>query len=103
MPKFARIQPIIQRQTVQMEIEPRPIRSRAGQVTTSTHQQLIHLAIIPFQNDEDSGPPDLESEDDDQESVNVTLKSEVQDDGIIKYMHTINIMAVPDEAIRINK
>ncbi len=36
--KFARIQPIIQRQGVRMEIEPRPIKTRAGQVITRSHQ-----------------------------------------------------------------
>ncbi len=56
-----------------------------------------------MQDDEDSGPPDLESDDDDQENVNVIPKFEVQDDGIIEYMHNINIMAFPDEVIRINK
>ncbi len=40
---------------------------------------------------------------DDQESVNVTPKFEVQDDGIIEFMHNINIMAFPNESIRINK
>ncbi len=30
-------------------------------------------------------------------------KFEVQDDGIIEYMHNINIMAFPDEVIRVNK
>ncbi len=45
--------------------------------------------------------PDLESDYEDQESLNVTQKFEVQDDGIIN-MHNINIMAFPDEVIRIN-
>ncbi len=47
--------------------------------------------------------PDLESDDDDQESVNVMPQPEVQDDGIIEYMHNINIMTFPDEIIRVNK
>ncbi len=68
---------------------------------TSTHQRLIDLAINSLQDDEDSGPPDLESDDDNQESDNVTKKFEVQDDG--EFMHNINIMAFPDEVIRINK
>jgi hypothetical protein len=55
--KFARIQPIIQQQTAQMKMEPRPIRTRAGQVITRTHQQLIDLAINSLQDDEDSGLP----------------------------------------------
>jgi hypothetical protein len=57
--KFARIQPSIQRQTVQMGIEPRPIRSRAGQVINSTHKRLIDLAIDSWQDDEDRGPAAL--------------------------------------------
>ncbi len=86
-----------------MEIEPRPIRCRAGQVITRSHWRFIDLEKNSLQNDEDSGPPDLESDDDDQESVNVTPKFEVQDDGFIEHMHNINIMAFPDEVIRINK
>jgi hypothetical protein len=35
--------------------------------------------------------------------MNVTTNFEVQDDGIIEYMHSINIMAFPDEAVRVNK
>jgi hypothetical protein len=85
-----------------VEIEPRPIRCRAGQVITRPHQRLIDLAINSLQDDEDSGPPDLESDDDDQESVNVTPKFEVQGDGIIEYMRNIIVMAFPDEVIRIN-
>ncbi len=42
----------------------------------------------------------LESDDDNQESVNVAPKFELQDDGIIAYIHNINIMAFPDEVIR---
>jgi hypothetical protein len=45
----------------------------------------------------------LESDDEDQETINVKPNFEVQDGGIIEYMHNINIMAFPDEAIRINK
>jgi hypothetical protein len=56
-----------------------------------------------LQDDEDSGPPDLETNDDDQESVNVILQFEVQDDGIIEFMHYINIMTFPDEIIRTHK
>ncbi len=59
--KFACIQPIIQQQTDQVEIEPRPIRTRAGQVITCTHQRLIDLAINSLQDDEYDGMPDLES------------------------------------------
>jgi hypothetical protein len=101
--KFARIQPIIQQQTFQAEIEPRPTRCRAGQIITSTHQRLIDLAIDSLQDDELIGMPDLESDDDDQESIKGTPNFEVQDDGIIEDVHTINIMAFPDEVIRINK
>jgi hypothetical protein len=42
----------------------------------------------------------------DQESINLNVKPdfEVQDDGIIEYMHNINIiMAFPDEVIQVNK
>jgi hypothetical protein len=63
---------------------------------------VVHLAIDSLQDDEDIGIPDLESDDDDQESVNVMPQSEVQDDGIIEYMHNINIMTFPVEIIRVN-
>ncbi len=56
-----------------------------------------------MQDDEASGPPDLESDDDDQESVDVIPKFEVQSDGIIVFMHTINITAFPDDFIRTHK
>ncbi len=36
-----------------------------------------------LQDDEDSGLPDLETDDDDQESENVITQFEVQDDGMI--------------------
>ncbi len=42
--KFASIQPIIQQQTVQVEIEPSQTRCREGQVIARTHQRLIDLA-----------------------------------------------------------
>jgi hypothetical protein len=83
--KFARIQPVIPKKTVQREIEPRPTRTRAGQVMTRTHQRLIDLAIDSLQDDEDSCPPDLETDDDDQESVNVIPQFEVQVDGLQHY------------------
>jgi hypothetical protein len=60
---------------------------------------LIDLAIDSLQEDGYSGLPDLETEDDDQESVN-GIQFEVQDDGMIEYMHTINIMTFADEIIR---
>ncbi len=82
-----------------MEIEPRPKRCRAGHGITRTHQLLIDLAIDSLQDD---GMPDLDSDDEDQESVNITQEIEVQDDGIIT-VHNINNMAFPDEDIRINK
>jgi hypothetical protein len=56
-----------------------------------------------LQDDEDSRPSHLESDDDDQGSVNVIPIFEVQDDGIIEFMHNINIIAFPDEVILINK
>ncbi len=100
---FARIQPIIQQQTVQVEIEPRPTRCRAGQDITRTHQRLIDMAIDSLQDDEYFSLPDLESDNEDQEIINVKPNLEVQDHGIIECMHNINIMAFPDEVIRINK
>ncbi len=71
--KFSRIQPIIQRQNVQVEIEPTPLRTKAGQVIIRTHQWSIDLAIDSSQDDEDSSTPDLETDDDDQESVKFWL------------------------------
>ncbi len=56
-----------------------------------------------MQEDDYSGLPDLETDDDDQESGNVILQFEVQDDGMIEFMHNINIMTFPDEIIRTNK
>jgi hypothetical protein len=40
--------------------------TRAGQVVTRTHQRLIDLAIDTLQDDDYSGLPDLETDDDDQ-------------------------------------
>jgi hypothetical protein len=95
--KFARIQPIIQQQTVQMETEPKPIRVRAGQVITSTHQSLIDLAVDSMQVDEHIGMPDFVSDDENQESINGTpnFNFEAQDDGTIEFMHNITIMTFP--------
>jgi hypothetical protein len=101
--KFARIQLNIQKKTSQMDVEPGPTRTRAGQVVTRTHQRLIDLAIDSLQEDDYSGLPDLETNDDHQESANVVPKLEVQDDGMIKFMHNINIMTFPDEIIRTYK
>jgi hypothetical protein len=101
--KFACIQPIIQKKTSRMEIEPRPTRTRAGHVMALIYQQSIDLAMDSLQDDADSGPPYLETDDDDQESVNVIPKFEVQDDGIIEFMHNINIMIFSDEIILTNK
>ncbi len=44
--KFARIQPISQKQKVQQGIVPNPKRSRAGQAITCSHQRLIELASL---------------------------------------------------------
>jgi hypothetical protein len=101
--KFACIQPTIQEKTSQMDVEPGPTRTRAGQVMTSIHQRLIDIAIDSLQCVDHSGLPDLDTDDDDQESVNVIPQFEVQDDGIIEFMHNINIMTFPDEVIRTNK
>jgi hypothetical protein len=88
--KFAHIQPIIQQQIVQVDIEPTPIMMvRAGQVITSTHQRLIDMAKDSMKNDEYIGLPDLGTDNEDQESINGKPNFEVQDDGIINFMHNI--------------
>ncbi len=56
-----------------------------------------------MQEDDYSGLPNLGSDDDDQESVNVIPQLEVQDDGMIEFMHNFNIMTFYDEIIRTNK
>ena len=66
--KFARIQPTIQKKTSRLDVEPRPTRTRAGQVITRTHQRLINVAIDSLQEDDCSGLPDLETDDDEQGS-----------------------------------
>jgi hypothetical protein len=86
-----------------LEVEPRPISTRAGQVITRTHQRLIDVAIDSLQDDEDSGPPNLETDDDGQGNKNVVPRFEVQDDSMLEFMHTINIMHFLDEIIRTNK
>jgi hypothetical protein len=85
------------------DVEPGPTRTRAGQVVTHAHQRLIDLGIDSLQEDDYSGLPNLETDDDDRESVNVISQFEVQDDGMIELMHNINIMTFPDETIRRNK
>ncbi len=47
--------------------------------------------------------PYLDFDDEDQESINIIPNFEVQDDGIIEYMHSINFMVFSDEVIWINK
>ncbi len=84
-------------------MEPRPTRIRAGQVITRTHQQSIDVAIDSLQEDDYSGLPDLETDDDEQGSKNVVPRFEVQDDGMIEFMHNIHIMLFPDGIIRTNK
>jgi hypothetical protein len=64
---------------------------------------LIDAAIDSLQEDDFSGPPDLESDDDEQGSKNVEPRFAVQDDGMIELMHNINIMHFPDEIIRTKK
>ncbi len=54
--KFARIRSIPQKQ-LQQVIEPNPPRSRAGQVTTRSHQCLIDIAIDLMHDDEDNSVP----------------------------------------------
>ncbi len=70
-PSFARIQPTIQKKTSRMDDAPGPTRKRAGQVITHTHQRLIDVAIDSLQEDDYSGLPDVETNDDEQESGNV--------------------------------
>ena len=53
-----------------------------------------------LQEDDHSGLPDLET---DQESVNIVPQFEVQDDGMIEFMHNINIMTFHDEIIQTHK
>jgi hypothetical protein len=101
--KFARILPPSQKKTSQLEVEPRPIRIRAGRVMTRTHQRLIDVAIDSLPDDEGSDPPDLESDDDEQGTENVAPQFAAQDDGMIEFMHDINIMQFPDEIIRTHK
>ena len=86
-----------------MDVEPRPTRTRAGQVITRTHQRLIDVAIDSLQEDDYSDLPDLETDDDEQRSGNVAPQFEVQDDSMIESMHNINIMLFPDDIIRTNK
>jgi hypothetical protein len=64
---------------------------------------LIDVAIDSLKEDDYSGLPDLETDDDEQESVNVVPQFEVQDDSMIEFMHNINIMIFPDEIIRTNE
>jgi hypothetical protein len=52
---------------------------------------LIDIAIDSLQEDDYSGLPDLETDDDEQGSVNVAPQFEVQDDSMIEFMHNINI------------
>jgi hypothetical protein len=86
-----------------VEIEPKPKRVRAGQVITRTYQRLNDLAIDSVQDDEHIGMPDLLSDYEDQDSINGTPNFEVQDDGIIEYMHNITIVAYTDEIIRVKQ
>jgi hypothetical protein len=64
---------------------------------------LIDIAIDSLQEDDYSGLPNLETDDDDQESGNVIPQFEVQDDGMIEFMHNINILTFYNEIIRTNK
>ncbi len=68
------------------------MRTRAGQVMTHTHQRLIDIAIDSLQEDEYSDLPNLETDDAHQESGNIITQFEVQYDGMIEFMHNINIM-----------
>jgi hypothetical protein len=57
--------------------------------------------MASLQDDEVSGQPNLESDDDEQGNENVAPQFAVQDDGMIEFMHNINIMHFPDEIIRL--
>jgi hypothetical protein len=56
-----------------------------------------------LQEDDYSGLPDLEPADDEQGNENVVPRFALQDDGMIEFMHNINIMHFPDEIIRTYK
>jgi hypothetical protein len=47
--------------------------------------------------------PDLKTDDDEQENVNVVPQFEVQDDIMVEFMYNINITTFPDEIIRTYK
>jgi hypothetical protein len=68
----------------------------------SCHQRLIDLVIDSMDNDEHIGMPYLETDIEDQERVRGMPNSEVQDDGIIVFMHTTTITTFQDEVIRVN-
>jgi hypothetical protein len=91
---FSHIQPITHEQTGQhqMEIEPKPVMVRAGQVDTLTHRRLIDVVIDSMEKDEHIGMPELVTDDGDQESIDEFPNFEVQDDDIIDFMHNITIM-----------
>jgi hypothetical protein len=75
--KFARIQPTIQKTTSQMDVEPEPTRTRAGQFITRTDQQSIDSDIGSLQDKDCSGLPDLETDNDEQERVNAIPQFEL--------------------------
>jgi hypothetical protein len=58
------------------------------------------VAIDSLQEDDYSGLPDLETDDDEQGSENVVPRFEVQDDGMIEFMRNIHIMLFSDGIIR---
>ena len=64
---------------------------------------MDRLTTDSLQEDDYSDLPDLETDDDEQGSVNVVPQFEVQDDSMIEFMHNINIMTFYDEIIRTNK
>ncbi len=89
------------RRLTQMDVEPGSTRTRAGQVITSTHQRLIDIVIDSLQEDDYIGLPKLETDDDDQEIVNVIPQFEMQDDSMIEFMHNINIMTYTMKSSRL--
>jgi hypothetical protein len=96
--KFACIRSIPRKQ-LQQVIAPNPTRSRARQVTTRPDQRLINITIDLMHDDEDNGVSDLESDDEDQESINGAPNFGVQGDGIID----ITNISFSDQVIQINK
>ncbi len=76
------IRPLTREKTVQMEIKPKPVMVRTGQVMISTHQRLVNLAVDSIGNDEHIWMSDLVADDEHQENIDGVPNFEVQDDSI---------------------